>query len=211
MKNRKSDKIFQKKKGKDKGKGIDASITDIFTRKNIMTWPNLLTASRLVLAPIFMLLIMQGRFLAAFIIMLIAALTDFFDGLIARKFDMQSAFGRILDPVADKVLVFCVVIALLIRFGFPLWLGIIIISRDLMLLLAGLIFMILGKHSDLKPNFLGKLSTLFQLSSLTIYVIASALGYYAYWIGIWLYATAAITIVSGIAYIIKGYNILRDK
>ncbi len=181
-----------------------------FTKKNLVTIPNLLTVLRIFLAPFFMFMVLDGKFLAAFIVIFIAALTDFFDGLIARKFNMQSEFGRMFDPIADKVLVFCAVVALLVRFGFPLWLGIIIISRDVFILLAGLLFMIMRKNSELKPNMLGKISTFFQLVSLTVYIVASTLGYYESWIGILLYMTAAMTIISAIAYIIKGYKILRD-
>jgi len=181
-----------------------------FTKENLVTIPNLLTVLRIFLAPFFMFMVLDGKFLAAFIVIFIAALTDFLDGLIARKFNMQSEFGRMFDPIADKVLVFCAVVALLVRFGFPLWLGIIIISRDVFILLAGLLFLIMRKRSELQPNMLGKISTFFQLVSLTVYIVASTLGYYESWIGIILYMTAAMTIISGIAYIIKGYEILRD-
>jgi cardiolipin synthase (CMP-forming) len=182
----------------------------IFKRKDLMTIPNILTILRIFLAPFFMFAVLEGQYITAFIIITIAALTDFFDGLIARKFNMQSEFGRILDPIADKILIFCAVVALLIRFGFPMWLGIIIISRDLFILLAGVLLIILHKNAELKPNALGKLSTFFQLVSLTIYIVASAFAYYDAWIGILLYITAGVTLLSGIAYAIKGYRILNS-
>ncbi|MGV8141715.1 MAG: CDP-diacylglycerol--glycerol-3-phosphate 3-phosphatidyltransferase [Candidatus Woesearchaeota archaeon] len=183
----------------------------LFTRKNMMTIPNLLTASRIFIAPFFIFTILNGRYIAALILLAVASLTDFFDGLIARKFNMQSDFGRMLDPIADKVLIFCAVLALLLKFGFPLWLCIIIISRDLFILLAGLLFIILGMRSELKPNLAGKVSTFFQMVSLTAYVLGSILGYYGDWIGVLLYMTAAMTILSGLIYIIEGYKMLRVK
>jgi CDP-diacylglycerol--glycerol-3-phosphate 3-phosphatidyltransferase len=191
--------------------GDNDSITKSFNRKDMITIPNLLTILRIFLAPFFMFAVLGGRYIIAFILLVIAALTDFFDGLIARKFNMQSEFGRMLDPIADKILVFCAVVALLLRFGFPLWLGIIIISRDLFILLAAVLFIILHKHSELKPNILGKISTFFQMTSLTVYIVASSFGYYESWIGILLYATAAMTVMSGLSYIVKGYRILKGE
>ncbi|MGV8172392.1 MAG: CDP-diacylglycerol--glycerol-3-phosphate 3-phosphatidyltransferase [Candidatus Woesearchaeota archaeon] len=182
-----------------------------FTRKDILTIPNFLTALRIFLAPFFMFAVLGGKYIIAFVIILLAALTDFFDGLIARRYNMQSSFGTLLDPIADKIFVFCAIVALLLRFGFPLWLGAIIISRDLFILMAGLLFVIMHKHSVLKPNLLGKISTFFQMTSLTIYIISSSYGYYDSWIGILLYLTAALTVVSGLVYAVKGYYILKEE
>jgi cardiolipin synthase (CMP-forming) len=208
-------KIVQKKTIDKSTNRIIRSINDdaieLFSRESLVTIPNLLTALRIFLAPFFMFTVLNGKYLVAFVILAVAALTDFLDGLIARKFNMQSEFGRILDPIADKILVFCAVVALLLRFGFPFWLGAIIISRDVFILLAGLLFVILHKHAELKPNLLGKVSTFFQLTALTAYIVASILNYYAVWIGILLYATAAITVLSGLVYAIKGYAILKGK
>ena len=145
----------------------------------------------------------------SFLIILIVAVTDFLYGFIERRFGVQSDFGKILDPLADKIFIFCVVVALLLKFGLPIWFSIVIITRDVFILSAGLLFLVLNKHSDLEPNLIGLMAKFSQFTSLTIYIVASAFGYYESWIGIILFLTAALTIISGIIYATKGYEILN--
>ena len=68
--------------------------------------PNILTISRIVLAPIFFILFIYGYYIAALICFFIASMTDVFDGFIARKFEIVSKFGKLYDPLADKILMF---------------------------------------------------------------------------------------------------------
>jgi cardiolipin synthase len=206
--------VVHKKHKKDNNKS-DAKNNVKTNNKNntevIFNLPNSLTALRLILAPIFMVLLLNNKYVAAFIVVLIASITDFLDGQIARRFNMQTKFGRILDPIADKVLVFFAIIALLIKFHFPLWIGIIILARDIIILLGGVIFFFRKKQEFLVPNIFGKVSTIFQLTSIIIFIVASVRGYYALWIDVWLYLTVALTLLSGIIYIFQGYNILSGK
>ena len=180
-------------------------------KENIFNIPNLLTMLRIVLTPVFAFLLLTDKYLAALIIIVIASITDFLDGQIARRFNMQTAFGRLLDPIADKILVFCSVVALMIKFNFPLWIGLIIIGRDIVILIGGLLFLKKDKRKAIAPNVFGKISTIFQLTTITIFIVASVYSYYALWIDILLYLTVLMTIVSGISYIIKGYNVLSNK
>jgi cardiolipin synthase (CMP-forming) len=177
----------------------------------IFNVPNFLTALRIILAPVFMILLLNNKYVAAFVVVLIASITDFFDGQIARRFNMQTKLGRILDPIADKVLVFCAIVALLIKFNFPLWIGLIILARDFIILLGGMIFFLRKKQEFLVPNIFGKVSTMFQLTSIVIFIVASVKGYYALWIDVLLYLTVALTLLSGIIYIFQGYMILSGK
>jgi len=186
-------------------------ITLTFSKENLMTIPNLLTALRIFLGPIFILILLSGRYILAFLIILIVAVTDFFYGLIEKKYGIQGDFGKILDPLADKIFIFCVVVALLLQFGLPIWFGIIIITRDVFILSAGLLFLVMNKKSDLEPNLLGLMAKFSQLTSLTIYIVASSFGYYDSWIGIILFLTAALTIISGFVYAGKGYEIMQGQ
>ncbi len=191
----------------DTGKFLNKKITSE-AKFNI---PNLLTILRIILAPVFMFLLLNDKYVAAFIVLFIASITDFLDGQIARRFNMMTEFGRLLDPIADKVLVFCTIIALLIRFNFPLWVGIIIMSRDVLLLLGGLIFLRKNLQNSLTPNIFGKVSTFFQLTTIMVFILAALKGYYALWIDILIYLTVAITLLSGIIYIFRAYTILSGK
>ena len=177
----------------------------------IFNIPNSLTMLRIILAPVFMILLLTNKYMVAFVVIVVASLTDFFDGQIARRFNMQTKFGRILDPVADKVLIFCSILALLIKFKFPLWVGIIILSRDIIIMLGGLLFLHRKKQEFLVPNIFGKVSTLFQLTTIAVFIFAAIKGYYALWIDVLIYMTVAMTLISGIIYIFQGYTILSGK
>ena len=209
----KNGEIMMKKHSKkhaDK-KNNDKKQRVVRKKENIFNVPNSLTMLRLILAPVFMILLLTNKYIAAFVVIVVASITDFLDGQIARRFNMQTEFGRILDPIADKVLVFCSVIALLITFHFPLWVGLIIISRDIIILLGGLIFLRKNQRKALAPNIFGKISTLFQLTTFAIFILASIEGYYALWIDILIYLTVALTLLSGIIYIFKGYTVLYGR
>jgi len=203
--------MYDKKYGKHNNK-------DKKDRKNhkdkndvILNLPNSLTALRIVLAPIFMILLLNNEYVAAFAVVLVASITDFLDGQIARRFNMQTHLGRILDPIADKILIFFAIVSLLIKFNFPLWVGIIILSRDIIILLGGLIFLHRKKQKFLVPNIFGKVSTVFQLTMVAVFIVASVKGYYALWIDVLIYLTVTITLLSGIIYIFQGYNILFGR
>jgi len=182
---------------------INETNKNIISAKTLFNLPNSLTFLRMVLAPFFMWAILVSDYLAALTIIIIASLSDFFDGFIARKFNMQTEIGGILDPVADKVLIFFSIAALLIKFHFPLWIGIIIISRDILLLIGGAIFFYHKKQKVLIPNIFGKISTFFQMTTIVVYIIASLNNYYSYWIDILLYLTVIMTLVSGITYVFR--------
>jgi len=179
------------------------------TLKIVFNIPNILTMLRIILAPFFMIFLLNDKYLVAFIILLIASITDFLDGMLARKLNMQTQFGRILDPIADKVLILVSMLALLIKFHFPLWIGLIIILRDFLIVCGGALIIYKKKQQYLAPSILGKTSTVFQLLSMLIYIVASLNGYYALWIDILLYLTVIITVLSGLNYVLTGYLILK--
>ena len=90
------------------------NVKDLFTNWN--TIPNWLCFIRIALIPVFTVLFVKGQYLWAFIAMIVAALTDVFDGKIARKFNMVSNLGKILDPIADKLSQMAFVIILIVKF-----------------------------------------------------------------------------------------------
>jgi len=100
----------------------------------ILTIPNVLSFARLASVPVFVALIISGREEAGVIIFTVGAASDFFDGFIARRFGQVSELGRLLDPLADRVLIVALCIALVARDVLPLWLTLAIIARDLILL-----------------------------------------------------------------------------
>jgi len=127
-----------------------------------MNIPNLLSVSRILLAIIFLLFLDSPTL--SLVIFMIAALTDYFDGYLARKWNQQTELGKILDPLADKILVLIAISAIFIKYDFPYWYFLILIRDVNNLLVLPLLAKI--KKSEVKlpmsATLLGKLTTVFQ-------------------------------------------------
>ena len=168
---------------------------------------NGLTIARIIMAPIFLVLIFNDKLLAAFIVILIATLTDFLDGQIARIWKQQTRLGKMLDPIADKVIITLAVIALIFKFNFPLWVALIIFSRDILILTGGAIFMHLHKEKVLVTSFLGKITTFIQMLTVVVFVLNVSNILKTILIAL----TVLFTVVSAIFYVTKGYRLFFAK
>ena len=126
----------------------------------ILNVPNALSILRMMLIPPIFILILHStpkNYCWLIVVYFFSILFDFLDGYIARRFSMETAFGRILDPVADKLLMFFILIALIIKTDFPLWIVIPIFLRDFLILLAS--FFIYRKSREIKPSItIGKIA-----------------------------------------------------
>jgi cardiolipin synthase len=135
--------------------------------KRIWTLPNILSFIRLATVPFFIWLFASGREEAAVILYGAGAWTDFFDGYLARKLNAVSELGKLLDPLADRVFIIALVIALVSRDALPLWLALGILIRDAVLLVA---FPLLERRGieRVRVNFTGKTATASLLFGLTL-------------------------------------------
>jgi cardiolipin synthase (CMP-forming) len=165
-----------------------------------MTIPNLITIVRIILAPIFVIYLIQERFTPALLVFLMAALTDAADGFVARIFNQKSSLGAVMDPLADKILLISAFVVLAARGLLPPWLTVLVISRDVLILLGALILFLYQNRIEVRPSVLSKLNTCFQIATVSATL---AKGYfpwltplcpYLFWI------TAVLTGVSGLAY-----------
>ncbi len=175
----------------------------------VLTPANQLTILRMVFIPIFVILLVYDYFGWAFAIYILAGVTDGLDGLMARWLKQKTSLGAYLDPIADKLLLTTSFVVLSIKgMGLPnlipLWLTIIVISRDVILVASVLIIVISTGHRSFPPSIYGKATTFMQI--LTILGVL----YFNYqrttWSGmngVYL-ATAAITVFSGLDYIYRG-------
>ena len=137
--------------------------------KKILNLPNMLTISRIVLSPLFFILLLNNKMPAGLIVFVIVALTDLADGWVARRTRQKSTFGEIIDPMADKLMVLLAVIALILKFDFPVY-GLLIFSRDVVSLLGSAVSYF--KHEEVwKPNIFGKLTTAFQVITIICFII----------------------------------------
>jgi len=123
--------------------------------------PNVLSISRLLLVPVFIIVYFSGLEYAttyAAIIFLVASLTDVLDGMIARKYGLTSRLGKILDPLGDKVMTFTVLICITIDRIIPLWAVLVFAAKEVAMGLGGLLLH--KRVKEIPPsNFLGKTST----------------------------------------------------
>ncbi len=137
---------------------FNENVKDLFTNWN--TIPNWLCFIRIALIPVFTALFIKGYYIPAFIVMIVAALTDVFDGKIARKFNMVSNLGKILDPIADKLSQMAIVIILIVKFwdGYLKYILFLFIVKELLMICGGALLMSKGMR-PVAAEVWGKLAT----------------------------------------------------
>ncbi|MEO8432642.1 MAG: CDP-alcohol phosphatidyltransferase family protein [Acidobacteriota bacterium] len=133
-------------------------------RRGPWTLPNFITLLRLAALPFFLYAISQGRIGIAMVLFVAAGLSDGIDGYLARRFDMKSALGAYLDPIADKLLLMSSYLFLSIPsypapVKIPVWLAFMVISRDVLLLTVALLLILTGSKRRFPPTWLGKVTT----------------------------------------------------
>lgn len=174
------------------------------TLKEKMNWANRVTMLRIVLVPGFVMSVLYHRLDFALVLFTLAALTDALDGYLARVLNQKTKLGATIDPIADKLLIVSAFISLSIVSGLPeysrmpIYVPVVVISRDVIILLgAGIIYLHNGEIV-IKPTFVSKLTTFFQM----VTVIAVLLKFFY---SSWLWdITVLLTIVSGMDYIRLG-------
>lgn len=183
-----------------------------------LTIPNILTLSRLVAAPVIALVYLALNppyaDVAAFFVFIIAALTDFFDGYLARRWGQLSEIGRILDPIADKIMVVIGLGVLLGAHGLQFWVllpATIILFREV--LVSGLREALGDKATALKVTTLAKWKTTFQMVAIGALFLAGAAS--AEWIGwlglVLLWIAAILTAMTGWDYTTKATALISSQ
>ena len=138
----------------------------------VFTIPNIISFVRLLTIPVFLWLVWAGEDLIGFILLVVAVSTDFVDGLVARKLNQISKLGMFLDPLADRLFIAAVVVALAMREVVPLWLVILVVLRDVLLGLGAAILSHWGV-GVLPVKWMGKWATFALLASLPLFLLAA--------------------------------------
>lgn len=139
-------------------------------KKQIFTIPNLLSLFRLLLIPVYVLLYLKEEYILSAAILAVSCLTDLVDGHIARQYHMITTVGKVLDPLADKITQFTLIVCLAIRYPVLIWLIGLFVVKELFQLIAG--FIIVSKGLILKgAQISGKVSTAVLFISLIILVL----------------------------------------
>jgi len=180
----------------------------------VLNLPNFLTLIRILTIPFFLVYLAYHRYSAALLIFIVGAVTDFLDGVAARWLRQETRLGAYLDPVADKLLVFSSYVMLGAIEAIPMWLVVIVVTRDVFILLGiGIIFCQIEEKFEAKPTLIGKGSTMLQLTTLAAALTAlhdpvllpqlALDGLIA--------ATALTTMLSGVQYLYRGFVWLQNR
>jgi cardiolipin synthase len=188
----------------------------------IITIPNLLTMFRMVLIPIFVSLLFYQKFWWALAVFVLAGVTDGLDGLLARRFAMESQLGTVLDPIADKLMLVTSFVVLSMRSVFPtplpahlpvpFWVTIAVISRDVFIIVGAAAINMMTGFRGFRPSWLGKVSTTVQIFAIATIIFAASFphgtGYYLPTV----YATVfGLAVFSGAHYVFFVSRLMSDE
>ena len=165
--------------------------------------PNALTIIRFLLIPIILYFIFTGNYLLGFIFFTISGLTDILDGTIARKFNLISNFGKLMDPLADKLTQISVLASLVIKDIIPIWILIIVIAKELIMIIGA--SFLYGKDVVVYSKWFGKLATVLFYIAIVFSLINKQFNLTGIWaqIDIILYCIAIIATIFSLAMYIK--------
>ncbi len=172
--------------------------------------PNILTLGRLLLTPVFVILLLRDHMTPALVVFTLAGISDGLDGLLARWLGQKTVLGAYLDPIADKTLLVCAFVCLAILGVIPEWLAVVALSRDVLIVIGIAIFTLTERPYRVRPSAVSKCTTAIQI----VFIIVS-LMIPTYPSVRWLHApllwlTAVLTIISGFHYVFLGMRILNQ-
>ncbi|HEY3380377.1 MAG TPA: CDP-alcohol phosphatidyltransferase family protein [Vicinamibacterales bacterium] len=181
-----------------------------------LTLANQLTLLRMLLIPAFVILVVYGRPGWALVVFGVAGITDGLDGLIARRTGQKTSLGAFLDPMADKLLLVTTFIVLTVPGTdlvnrFPLWLTILIISRDVVIVLTVAIVTIVMGPRTFRPSLYGKAATAVYLVSCVVVMWFNYLGRPSVLVDAGIWTSCGITLISGFHYIAHASRIINER
>lgn len=172
-----------------------------------MNLPNKLTIARVIAVPFFIAAYLLNYYIAAFLIFIGASLTDMLDGKIARKYSLVTNFGKIMDPLADKILVYSA-FCLMIPQQVPGWMLIIILAREFTV--AGMRTVAASEGIVIAAGMSGKIKTVLQMITVPLLLLVPAFPDFVplYWAAqIFLWASLVMTVYSGIEYVMQNKKV----
>ena len=173
-----------------------------------LTVANQLTILRIVLIPAFVLLVVYGELGAALLVFITAGVTDALDGLIARRADQRTSLGAWLDPMADKLLLVTTFVVLThpdipLTNHIPLWLTILVISRDVVIVgVVAIVNLAVGPRT-FKPSIWGKMTTAAFIFTSVVVMFFNYLRQTSIFVDVAIYTSLALTLISSTDYFFK--------
>ena len=181
-----------------------------------LTTANQLTLLRMLLIPAFVILVLYGELGWALVVFVTAGATDALDGLIARRSGQKTQLGAWLDPMADKLLLVTTFIVLTLpglglANRLPVWLTVLIISRDIVIILTVTIVNLAFGPRTFSPSIFGKAATATYILTAVAAMLFNYLGRHSVIVDLFVYASLAITLVSGFHYIWHAARIIDES
>lgn len=177
-----------------------------------MNIPNKLTLLRVILVPVFVVMMFKGMYLYSLLIFCLASFTDTLDGFIARRYKMVTNFGKLMDPLADKVLVIAAIVIFIDFDWCPSWVLIIILAREF--LVAGVRQVAATNGVVIAADIFGKLKTITQMIWIIIRLFCQAFVFVPTWLYqsnfVFMYISVILTIISGFNYSIKNKQVFKQ-
>lgn len=187
------------------------------TMLSLSQLPNLITIGRIALVPVLILLLKDEKYAASLAVFVIAGVSDGLDGYIAKRFHFQSRLGSILDPIADKILLLCSYVMLVLLNHIPFWLMLTVVFRDLLIVGGYLIYTSMIGPVQMNPSWLSKFNTFLQISLVIIILGQQAFNLvYAPLVEVLIYGVLLSTVVSGVHYlwiwlVMKDVELVKER
>jgi cardiolipin synthase len=180
-------------------------------RRKRLNLPNALSLLRIFLVTPFLIAVIYHQFSLALIIFVVAGISDFLDGYLARRLGQKSLLGTFLDPLGDKLLSTVAFISLCIQGLLPPWLAVTVVAKDVYIALGSGVLYFADNFSVAVPSFWGKTSTLFQIVAVG-FALLSALCEINVVLLNWLFAlTGSVTAIAFFHYIWRGVQLFSEN
>ncbi len=173
--------------------------------------PNALTLCRILITPLFVILMLRQCYGSALAVFTVAGITDGLDGLLARVLKKRTELGAHLDPIADKLLLITAFVTLAVMNIVPSWLAVIVISRDVLIIIGITVLVLTRVEFVIQPSRISKWTTAIQLTTIGYSLLEKLVPVMAEAMTALIWTTAVLTILSGLHYIYIGMNILQGN
>ena len=180
---------------------------------NVLTTANQITLLRMLLIPAFVILVVYGHLGWALAVFVTAGVSDALDGFIARRSGQKTSLGAWLDPMADKLLLVTTFVVLTLpgldlENRLPVWLTVMIISRDIVIVLTVAIVNLAIGRRTFRPSIFGKIATATYILTAVMAMLFNYLRYHSVVVDVFVWASLAITLISSFHYIWHAARII---
>jgi cardiolipin synthase len=172
--------------------------------------PNILTIIRILLTPLFVIMLLRGLYAMALLVFAVAGISDGLDGFIARYFNQRTPLGAWLDPIADKLLLVSAYVGLAIFGVIPAWIAVVVIARDVIITMGIVVLTLTEKKYEVRPSIVSKCTTTAQIITVMLSLFDPGQTKLTGLHPPILWLTAVLTILSGLHYIFIGMRILQE-